>query len=114
MCPTGYEGEGTGRCGGKASTADCCGPTGAEACKQAFTCVPSVAKGSHDRCKGQCVKEATCVQLSKERELWECRCPDGQFGNGKHCFVGGPPPPAVFDRHGNLQGHILAEDYCGW
>lgn len=114
VCPQGYEGEGSGRCGGKSSTAQCCGPTGADACKHAFVCVPSTAKGAHDGCKGQCVKEATCVLISKDRDLYECQCPDGQFGNGKHCFGGGPPPPAIFDRHGNLQGPILAEDYCGW
>lgn len=111
MCPQGHEGEG-GRCGGKASTAECC--AGAEQCKRAFTCVPSLAgKGAQDRCRGQCVKEASCVEVSKERDLWECRCPDGMFGNGKHCFGGSAPPPAVFDRHRQLQGKILAEDYCG-
>jgi hypothetical protein len=112
VCAQGFEGEGSGRCGGKASTADCC--AGGEACKHAFVCVPSTAKDALDGCLGQCVKDATCVQLSKERDLWECRCHDDLFGNGKHCFGGGPPPPAIFDRRGNLQGKILAADYCGW
>ena len=112
VCPEGYEAEGRGRCGGKTSTAECC--AGVEQCKRAFMCVPSLAgKGAQDRCRGQCVKEASCVQVSRERDLFECRCPDELFGNGKHCFGVAAPPPAVFDRHGQLQGKILAEDYCG-
>ncbi len=116
VCPTGMEGEqgtGHGRCGGFVNTHDCCGPSGGDQCKHSFVCVSSTNTHKVDPCRGQCVETANCALLSKEGGNHGCVCQSGLFGNGRHCARGKDPPPAKFDRDGNLLGQLVAEEYCG-
>lgn len=116
VCPSGYEGEqgtGQGRCTGAFSTQTCCGATSGDACKHSFICTRSTPIARTDNCKGQCVETANCARISQDRDLYSCVCPEGYFGNARHCARGHEPPPAFFDEAGNLLGKLQPDEYCG-